>query len=144
MGTTEGIISIAGENFLADGSLGIPVDLSGNELPYAPEFSTRVGIAYTHALAGYSATYMLDYYWQDDFEARVYNAGNDQIDSWDVLDAVAMLDNPGRWSLQLYVKNLFNDDFVTGHALTDPVAGLYRSVSVLEPRTWGARLQFEF
>ncbi len=125
---------------------GVDIDLEGNQLPNAPEFSVNANVEYTHDFSsGYSLSGRLQYYWQDEFYSRIFNAKKDEIDSWGVLDAQITLANPtGLWSLQAWVKNIKNDDFVTGHYTTDATSGLFTNVFVLEPRTAGLTLDFSF
>ena len=45
---------------------------------------------------------------------------------------------------QLYVKNLLNDDVITGTALSDDSQGLATSLFLNEPRTFGLALTKSF
>lgn len=146
-GSAQGVVSVFGDNFLiADGSPGIEIDLEGNKLPNAPEFSVNANAEYTHEFSsGYTLSGRIQYYWQDEFYSRIFNTSKDEIDSWGVLDAqVTLADPSGLWSLQAWVKNIKNDDFVTGHYTTDATSGLFTNVFVLEPRTAGLTLDFSF
>jgi len=48
------------------------------------------------------------------------------------------------WSLQAWVKNANDDDYVTGHYTTDATSGLFTNVFVLEPRTFGLTFDYSF
>ncbi|MDX1734465.1 MAG: TonB-dependent receptor, partial [Halioglobus sp.] len=159
MGTTENIASTPFNNIYigpdcplnADGSRpptcpGLPKSLDGNELPNAPEFSVNLVGAYTWQLDnGMSLTGALTYYWQDEFYTRVFNAVNDQVDSWDVWNATVTLTSAQRdWFAELWVRNIKDDDFVTGQSLGDQNVGLATNQFLLEPRIFGATFGYFF
>ena len=79
-----------------------------------------------------------DYYWQDSFYYRIYNGRQDKIDSWDIMNAsVTLYGNQGQWYVEGYVKNIKNDDYITGGYFTDASSANFSNVFVLEPRTNG-------
>lgn len=125
---------------------GVPQDVSGNALPYAPEFSIKVGIAYyQHPAWGGEIGYRLDYYWQNEFEAQIYNSNNDAIDSWSVTNLNFYYLSPSQnWRVGAFIKNLENEDHVTGHFVGDPTSGLFRNVFVLEPQLFGLSFSYTF
>ncbi len=126
---------------------GIPVSLDGNQLPNSPEHSIRLGLAYTWqvpALSG-SLTARWDYYWQDDSYAREFNSIGDQIDSWDQHNATLIYEsNDGRWMLKAWVRNIGDEENVTGKYLTSDTSGFFRNYFLTEPRIFGASLRFNF
>ena len=126
--------------------IGIANDLAGNQLPGASEFSIKLGAQYSFYFAdGYEFVPRVDYYWQDDFYYRVYNAPQDKIDAWEVWNASATLyGRDGNWYVEGFVKNLADDDNVTGGYFTDASSGNFTNVFVLEPRTYGLTLGARF
>ena len=154
LGTTESIISTPNANvYVGPGCpggvvpcAGIEQDLDGNTLPNAPEFSVNVGISYSWQLkGGMDLVAATNYYWQDEFYTRVFNTGNDLVDSWDVWNATVTLHGAdGRWFAELWGRNLKDDDFVTGQYLGDQNVGLATNQFLLEPRTWGMTLGYRF
>ncbi len=132
-----------------DGSrirFGIAQNLSGNQLPNTPQFTVSAGAQYVFDLPGdWKATLRGDYYWQDKSFSRVYNTASDRLNSYHVVNATLTFANVGDGvDLQLYVKNAFNAQPVTGIYLTDPTSALFRNVFTLDPRFYGAQLTKRF
>ncbi|MEM9622623.1 MAG: TonB-dependent receptor [Pseudomonadota bacterium] len=126
---------------------GLPVSLDGNSLPNSPEHTIRIGIAYTwniDAIAG-SLTARYDYYWQDESFAREFNSIGDEIDSWDQHNASLIYESAdGRWTAKAWVRNLEDEDNVTGKYLTSDTSGFFRNYFLTEPRIYGASLRYNF
>ncbi|MCZ6619957.1 MAG: TonB-dependent receptor [Gammaproteobacteria bacterium] len=126
---------------------GIPFDLDGNSLPNSPENTIHLGIAYTWgipAIAG-SLTGRWDYYWQDDSFAREFNARGDDIDSWDQHNASLIYDSSnGKWTVRAWIRNIGDEDNVTGHYVTSDTSGYFRNYQLTEPRIYGASLRYNF
>jgi outer membrane receptor protein involved in Fe transport len=147
MGTTEGIVSAGDRNiYLPCACAGLDVDLEGNRLPNAPEYSVNAAVAYALPLSnGWTLDLATLYYYQDEFYARIFNTVNDTIESWDVWNASARLSGPGLgWYAEAWVRNIQDEDHRTGQFLQDPAVGLYTTVQLLEPRTYGVTLGFRF
>jgi iron complex outermembrane receptor protein len=125
---------------------GLPVSLEGNTLPNSPEFSVNLGVGYAWPLAnGMEVVAATNYYWQDDFYTRVFNAPNDKLDPWEVWNATLTLSSADRsWFAELWARNLNNDDYVTGQALGDQNVGLATNQFMLEPRTYGISFGYNF
>jgi outer membrane receptor protein involved in Fe transport len=121
---------------------GVAVDLGGNQLPNSPPWTVSLGAQYTYDLPrDWSATLRGDFYWQDDSWARVWNAVNDFLHSYHNVNATLTFNNTkAGLSLQLWVKNMFNAQPITGVYLTDATSGLFQNVFTLDPRTFGAQL----
>jgi outer membrane receptor protein involved in Fe transport len=125
---------------------GVAADLDGNQLPSAPELSFKIGAQYTLRLgSSLELTARADYYWRDDFYARIFNRPIDRIESWDVLNAQLELgDRDGDWYVRGYVYNAMDDDHLTGMYVTDASSGLFTNVFSLDPRTYGLAIGFRF
>lgn len=128
-------------------SNGLSQDLSGNSLPNSPEHTLKIGVAYTFnipAIAG-TLTPRIDYYWQDDMYSREFNTTGDNIDSWDQWNASLIYESDdGRWTARAWVRNLQDEDNITGHYLTSDTSGFYRNYFLTEPRIYGASLRYSF
>ena len=125
---------------------GIEPNLDGNQLQNSPEFSLSLGAQYTWLMedAG-EMTVRLDYYWQDDVYTRLYNQPVDQVDSWDIWNAQATFTSAdARWYARAYVKNITDDNNVVGHYFTDASSGNFTNVFVIEPRTYGVAVGYNF
>ncbi len=126
---------------------GLPVNLSGNRLPNSPEHSIRLGLSYTWPITAIrgSLTARWDYYWQDDSYAREFNTVGDHIDSWDQHNASLIYESDdGRWTVRAWVRNIADEDNVTGKYLTADTSGFFRNYFLTEPRLFGASLRFNF
>ena len=125
---------------------GISVDLDGNQLQNAPEWSLSLGAQYTFTLPGdYALSTRVDYYWQDDMYGRLFNRPIDKIDSWDIWNAQANLMSPDdSWYVRAYIKNIMDDDNIVGMYVTDPTSGIYTNVFTIEPRTFGLAIGYNF
>ena len=126
---------------------GLPTDLDGNHLPNSPEHTLRLGLAHTWqvpAIAG-SLTARWDYYWQGDSYAREFNSIGDEIDSWDQHNATLIYESSnGRWMAKAWVRNIADDNNVTGKYVTSDTSGFFRNYFLTEPRIFGASVRFNF
>lgn len=128
-------------------SNGISQDLGGNALPNSPENTFKIGVAYTFSIPaiGGTLTPRIDYYWQDDMYAREFNTAGDEIDSWDQWNASLIYESDdGRWTARAWVRNLQDEDNITGHHLTSDTSGFFRNYFLTEPRIYGASFRYSF
>lgn len=154
LGTTDNVVSTPNANVYTGPGCpagvfpcaGLDSDISGNELPNAPGFSVNVGVAYSWSMRdGMRLTAAGNYYWQDDFYTRVFNTVNDRVDSWDVINATLTLHSSSqKWFGELWGRNLNDEDHVTGQYLGDQNVGLATNQFLLEPRTYGLTLGYNF
>lgn len=136
----------------ADGNVRLTEDglvvknLDGNSLRAAPEFSVRIGAQYEFEVAdGYTLTGRVDHFWQDDYYANEFNKPSDEIDAWEQTDVQLILrPDDANWYLKAFVKNALDNDDVTRRGQDGPIVGRFRSVNVLEPRTYGVELNLPF
>ena len=120
---------------------GIPIDISGNQIPETPEHQIGLAASYTWDLFGGALTARWDYYWQDDSYLRIFNTPSDRIDSWDQHDATLVFESGGgRWSARAWVRNIEDDTHITGGLRGPP----NQDFSVTEPRSYGASFRFNF
>jgi outer membrane receptor protein involved in Fe transport len=121
---------------------GTSADLSGNQLPNSPHWTTSVGAQYTFDLAsGWSATLRGDYYRQTKQFARVYNTAYDTLRSWDNGNITLKVEKP-EWgvSFDAYVKNIGNKTPIVDAYTTDDSSGLFTNVITQEPRLYGVSI----
>ena len=123
---------------------GIPVDLDGNDLPNAPRHTARVGLARTWEMGAGLLTLRWDYYWQSESYAREFNAVGDEIDSWSQHNLMLLYESGGAWSARAWVRNLVDEEIVTGKYLTSDTSGFFRNYFVTEPRIYGLSLRYVF
>ena len=162
-GTSEGLVSINGNNYLVGiapedceaGAItsgaaaglcpGIPKDQSGNELSNTPGASINIGLSYLTEMAGNPLTISTNYYWQDDMYSRNENEQKDVSPSWEVWNASARYeDSDGKWYTDVWVKNILDDDYITGMYTTAQVSSLFTNQFLLDPRTYGLTVGYRF
>ena len=123
---------------------GVPVNLDGNQLPNAPEQTLRLGAAHTWNLgSGATLTARWDWYWQGESYAREFNTRGDEIDSWMQHNATAIYERDNM-TFKLWVRNLLDDDNVTGKYVTSDTSGFFRNYFLTEPRIYGLSFRMDF
>lgn len=125
---------------------GIPIDISGNELPGAPNFNISFGTSYSWKLgAGWQATVRSDYYYQTSSFSRIFNTASDRIPGFDQWNLSARLDNED-WgvSITAFARNVFNENSITGLFLQDQSAALLTNAFTLDPRIVGVSVSKTF
>jgi outer membrane receptor protein involved in Fe transport len=116
----------------------VETDITGNPLAGSPETSFSFGAQYTFRIGNFNLTPRVDYYWQDDSQARIYNSPVDQVDSWDNINAqITLSPDSDRWYARAFVQNLNDDDNITGMYLDPAAVGLSTNVFLMEPRRYG-------
>ena len=127
-------------------ALGMPYDLRGNELQNTPNLSLSLNAQYTQPLPGdYALVARVDVHWQTHFWERIFEQGADLVGSEEVADASLQLNSPdGLWYAQAYIKNIFNQNNITGGDLASTSSGLYTGALYGDPRTYGVNLGFKF
>jgi outer membrane receptor protein involved in Fe transport len=127
-------------------SQGVPYDLSGNELPQAPNWKFSAGVQYTIRLGnGMTIVPRADFNYTGDFWARSFNKPVDRIDGYEVVNAQIQLNGrDDRWFARAFVQNLTANDAITGQYVTDQSSGLFTNVFTLEPRRYGVAAGIKF
>jgi outer membrane receptor protein involved in Fe transport len=118
---------------------GVSVETAGNQLPASPEFTVSIGGEYTFLMGGtWSLTPRVDYYWQAESYARLFNTARDVLPSWSNVNLSATLDNANSGIYaSLWVKNATDEEVVTNTYLTDDSSGLFTNAFLTDPRTYG-------
>jgi outer membrane receptor protein involved in Fe transport len=129
-----------------NGGAGFFAELDDHELPNAPEFTASLGGQYSFDLTrDWQATARVDYYWQDESYARVYNTEYDRLKSWSNTNLSFWVTNPVNGiTVEAYVKNVFDETPITGSFLNSDDSGLTTNVFTLDPRLIGVSLRKEF
>jgi iron complex outermembrane receptor protein len=129
------------------GGRGIAKDLSGNELPNAPNYTATVTVDYTLPLRGeWLLTFHGDYHYQSESWGRVINFDPyDRIEGFSTVNASAIFTNDDAgWKVMAYVKNVFDETAITGTFLNSDDTGLTTNVFLTEPRLYGLRVTKDF
>lgn len=125
---------------------GVAVSLSGNELQNTPPWNISIGAQYKFELAnGYSLTPRADFFWQADMWGRIFNTSADKINSFESTNLQVTFSAPEeQWYVTAFVKNLFDEDSITGEYLTSSTSGLYTNAFLVDPRLFGVRVGAHF
>ena len=125
---------------------GQPVSLNGNALQNAPQLAISASAQYVQPLpADYSLTARVDVHWQTHMWSRIFEDGADLIKAQTTLNASLQLNPPDDvWYAQLYMKNITNQNNVTGSYLASATSGLYTNAFYGDPRTYGIELGVKF
>ena len=126
---------------------GIPVDLTGNQLPNSPKYKVSLGAQYTADIGnkGMNAVFRIDYALTGTAYSRVFNRAIDRVPTYDIVNAQVQLNGvDDRWFARAFVQNLFDNDAVTGQFVADASSGLFTNIFTLEPRRYGIALGFRY
>ena len=121
---------------------GFDKNLTGNQLPNAPHYTTSFTAEYTIPVSGdWAATLHGDFYWQSSSFARVFNdKPYDQIHGYTNLNLSLILNSANGWQVQGYVKNVLDTTAITGDFLNSDDSGLTTNVFLTDPRLFGVRV----
>jgi iron complex outermembrane recepter protein len=121
---------------------GFDKDLSGNQLPNAPHFTTSLSADFTlPASEDWAATLHSDFYWQSQSYARVFNdRPYDKLRGYSNVNLALILTSASGWQVMGYLKNVFNTTAITGDFLNSDDTGLTTNVFLTDPRLYGVRV----
>ena len=122
---------------------GTDIDIGGNRLPNAPEFTVSGGIEQEIPLSSGALTARLDAKYSSDFYFSVFNTTDTQSQDY-VLTNASLKYTPdnGVWDVQVYVRNMF-DEVVLANALRNFNGGA-NNYQFQAPRTFGVRGSVRF
>lgn len=128
------------------GSSGVPLSIAGNRLPNVPELTLGFGLQYTFDLGAWTMVPRIDYRHQGDIYTDLFNDKDNRVKSYNTGNASIVFANlESQLSIQMYVKNITDDDAITGAAEGGgAILGNPRSIIVLDPRTYGISLTKQF
>ena len=121
-------------------------DLSGGELPYSPDWKFNLAANYTIPLERQSFDVVLNaaFRAQDDVQLSINQDVNQRQDAYEILDlSVKLQDKDDRYSAALFVKNAFDEDYVSGIAAQNENI-MPNGYLQFFPRTWERRIGVEF
>jgi iron complex outermembrane receptor protein len=130
-----------------NGGRGIAKDLSGNELPNAPNFTATVTADYTRPLPGeWLLNLHADVHWQSESWWRIFDDHEyNHLDAFTVVNLAAIFANEDAgWKVMTYIKNVLDEDALTGAFLNSDDTGLTTNVFLTEPRLYGIRVTKDF
>jgi iron complex outermembrane recepter protein len=121
---------------------GFAKNLSGNQLPNAPHFTTSLSAEYTMPVsADWAATLHSDFYWQSQSFARIFNdRPYDKIRGYSNVNLALILTSASGWQVLGYLKNVFNTTAITGTFLNSDDSDLTTNLFLTDPRLFGVRV----
>jgi iron complex outermembrane recepter protein len=125
---------------------GAIIDLSGNNLNRAPEFTLMAGLEYALPIGTDvvdEAVFRADIYHSDDVYFRPFNAESDKEDAYTMLNISASLEFSRGHSLRFFLDNA-TDEIVITQLLNTPLYGTTTQGNYAPPRTYGAELSLRF
>lgn len=126
---------------------GLLSDLDGNSLPNSPEHTIKIGVSYNtdSPFPMFAGTLALrwDFYWQSESYSREFNTPGDEIEAWTQMNVSATYKSQnGRVTVKGWVRNLEDNDNVTGMYLTSDSSGFFRNYFLTEPRVAGISFRY--
>ena len=117
-------------------------NLSGNELPNAPHFTTSLSADWTIPVSeDWAVTAHTDFYWQSQSWARVFNdRPYDKLRGYSNVNLALILTSASGWQVMGYLKNVFDTTAITGDFLNSDDSGLTTNVFLTDPRLLGVRV----
>ena len=94
-------------------------------------------------MGGMPMALQTNYYWQDKMYTTNFNSSSNQIEDWSMWNANARVMGDG-WYAEAWVRNILDDDNITGGYLTSSVSSLFTNQFILEPRTYGLTVGMRF
>lgn len=112
------------------------LDLSGNDLPFAPDQALTIAANYRFDLAnGGTLDVGASYNWKDDYFFGPQNRERERQDSVALIDAnISWFNRDGSLSVEIWGKNL-DDELQLSNQIVDPTG--VTSEFYMPPRTWG-------
>jgi outer membrane receptor protein involved in Fe transport len=111
----------------------------GDSLAFAPEFQGNLSARYEWTLAsGLTAHVTPNLSYSDESFSDVITINRDKMDSWTLVGLTAGVTN-GRWSVDLYGENLFNEKAELARNYVNDV----ERVTLARPLTVGVRASFD-
>lgn len=142
---TDSKITSFADDSITNPSTGAPVS-TGQALPRAPEFSYRLSLEKIFSIDQSNEMFArLTYTWQDDVNLDSFGTYNASQKDYGLLDAtVGWTSADSRWTVDLYGRNLTNEYYKTSGYFYAITLGSALQAQIGAPRTYGARIRYEF
>jgi len=103
-------------------------------------------VQYTADLdGGYTLVPRADFYWHGTMWGRIFTDPADKIKAATEVNLQLTLNSPDSvWYAQLFAKNVFDKDNITGEYLTSSSSGLWTGTFYTDPRTFGVAVGARF
>jgi iron complex outermembrane receptor protein len=121
------------------------LDLSGNKLAQAPDFTGFLAAEYEWPLASGSVSLRGEYNYTDKIFFDAYNReGIMSQDGYGLANAFLTFNSGGNWRLSAFARNLFDEEYRVGSAIAGAIWGSPVLSIPGAPRTFGVRASFSF
>jgi iron complex outermembrane receptor protein len=122
------------------------VSLAGKRLSNAPQWSARAGADYDIPIGGSGKLNLRgDVNWQDRVYFTEFNNADATQAAYALVNAgLKYTSTKGRWSVDVWGRNLANKLVFTNNIITAPLFNSVRVGSVAPPRTYGVTLGVDF
>ena len=121
---------------------GIPddvVNLSGAKVPFSPEFTGNIGLAYDIEFGEYTLTPRVDFSHQDETQAALWPDPQVTLEERDLINAqLTFGPDSGSWSAVLWGTNITDEHYISG---IQNNGSLYYAAP---PAQYGLRVKFNF
>ncbi len=122
------------------------VDLSGNNLQNAPEYTARAALDYVRPVtATGSIIASVEAAYQDDVYFTEFNNSDAFQEAYTTVNArLGYEGGEGRWHVTGWIRNATDELVISNNIITAPLYGSVRVGSLLPPRTYGVTLGYNF
>jgi iron complex outermembrane receptor protein len=122
-----------------DGTTGLPLNVAGNQLPRAPEWTANLGGTWRFALGSAPTRLMVGYSYRSEQFFNPDNRENSRQGAYGLWSAALDCELGEHWSFSLYGRNLADEEYRTmrGISFLGVPFGLHG-----QPRTYGAEISF--
>jgi len=122
------------------------VDLSGNNLQNAPEYTARAALDYVRPVTETgSIIASVEAAYQDDVYFTEFNNADAFQEAYTIVNArLGYEGGEGRWHVTGWVRNATDELVISNNIITAPLYGSVRVGSLLPPRTYGVTLGYNF
>jgi iron complex outermembrane receptor protein len=115
------------------------VNLSGAEVPFAPNFTGNIGVAYDFRIGEFTLTPRVDFSHQDETQAALWPDPQVTLEARDLVNAqVTFGPNSGKWSVVAWGTNVTDEQYISG---IQNNGSLYYAAP---PALYGVRAKFNF
>ncbi|MXW54970.1 MAG: TonB-dependent receptor [Gammaproteobacteria bacterium] len=105
----------------------------------------KLGFDYTLPVNYMNGSIVLrwDMYWQSESFSREFNTPGDHIEAWTQHNLSALFTSgDDKLSVRAWIRNVANEDNVTGMYLTSDTSGFFRNYFLTEPRIMGVSVRY--
>jgi iron complex outermembrane receptor protein len=118
------------------------LDLSGNRLNRAPEYTVNLGLTFSVPAGDGSFTVRGEAFHSADVYFRQFNQPQDKQDAYTTYNLFATWDGGGPYSIRAFGRNITDEDVLLGVFSAGTIYD--RWAIYAPPRTWGVELRAEF